>query len=134
MERKWHLPGWIIMALLVAACSGALASPKAQTVPTPTPGPAEHTDSALVLPGNLEAVTFTEDNRQYRIVQLLPRDGIRPIYQPEFVSASDAPYGENDLVMGVEINGDARAYAVGILRSREIVNDEIGGTPVLVTW
>jgi hypothetical protein len=38
------------------------------------------------------------------------------------------------MVMGLEINGDARAYPTGMLRAREMVNDEVGGTPVLVSW
>jgi hypothetical protein len=40
----------------------------------------------------------------------------------------------NDLVMGVSINGDSRAYPVRYLRWREMVNDEVGGIPILVTW
>jgi hypothetical protein len=36
--------------------------------------------------------------------------------------------------MGLEINGEARAYPIGIMRIREMVNDDVGGTPVLVTW
>ena len=32
--------------------------------------------------------------------QLLSRDGITPIYDPKFVSAAKASFGDNDLVMG----------------------------------
>ena len=53
---------------------------------------------------------------------------------PIFVSPDEATLLPEELVMGLEINGDARAYPVGMLRIREIVNDEVGGTPVLVTW
>lgn len=70
----------------------------------------------------------------YSWSQLLPRDAIHPIYQPEFVPASEAPYADNELVIGVEINGEAKAYAIGPLNSREMVNDELGGVPILVTW
>ena len=38
------------------------------------------------------------------------------------------------LVIGVAINGEAKAYAVGPLNSREMVNDTVGGVPILVTW
>ena len=34
----------------------------------------------------------------------------------------------------VAINGEAKAYAIGPLNGREMVNDTVGGTPVLVTW
>ena len=38
------------------------------------------------------------------------------------------------MVMAVEINGEARAYPISVLNSREIVNDVVGGRPILVTW
>ena len=66
--------------------------------------------------------------------QLLARDAIRPIYEPEFVAADAAGLSDSALVIGLQVGDDARAYPVGILRFREIVNDEVGGTPVLVTW
>ena len=64
----------------------------------------------------------------------IPRDTIQPVYSPAFVSPAEATLLATELVMGLEINGDARAYPVGMLRIREIVNDEVGGIPVLVTW
>lgn len=66
--------------------------------------------------------------------QLLPRDAIPPIYEPEFVSAAETEWLDETLVVGLEIDGDARAYAVSYLNRREIVNDHVGKTPVLVTW
>jgi len=66
--------------------------------------------------------------------QSLSRDAIPPIYEPDFVSASNAGWDENTLVVGFEINGDSRAYPVSYLNRREIVNDHVGNTPVLVTW
>jgi len=64
----------------------------------------------------------------------LSRDAIRPIYDPTFVSASRAGWEDDTLIVGLEINGDARAYPVSYMNRREIVNDHVGGTPVLVTW
>lgn len=71
---------------------------------------------------------------EYRWNQLLGRDSIYPIYDPQFATAEDAPYADDELVIGVEINGEAKAYAIGPLNSREMVNDTVGGVPVLVTW
>ena len=65
---------------------------------------------------------------------LLPFDGIPPIYDPEFVTASEIRYSDDELVIGVAIRGEAKAYAITILRAREMVNDELGGIPILVTW
>lgn len=66
--------------------------------------------------------------------QAVPRDFIEAIDDPSFVSASDVEWPDNADVIGVEINGDARAYPISTLISREMVIDEIGGVPVLVTW
>ncbi len=66
--------------------------------------------------------------------QLLRRDSIEPIYDPRFVSPDEADLEPGELVMGVSINGDSRAYPIRYLRWREMVNDEVGGIPILVTW
>jgi hypothetical protein len=66
--------------------------------------------------------------------QLLRRDAIFPIYGPQFVSAADSGWHDKALVIGLVIDGDARAYPVSFLNRREIVNDHVGKTPVLVTW
>ena len=71
---------------------------------------------------------------EYRWSQLLARDSIFPIYNPQFAPAEQAPYDDNELVIGVEINGEAKAYAIGPLNGREMVNDTVGGVPILVTW
>lgn len=66
--------------------------------------------------------------------QLLPRDAIHPVYTPTFRSAESTDWSAETLVIGVEFNGEAKAYPVSFLNFREMVNDWIGGSPVLVTW
>ncbi|MGI0013205.1 MAG: DUF3179 domain-containing protein [Nitrososphaera sp.] len=65
-----------------------------------------------------------------------PRDGIPSIDNPKFVSVQDAGKFLQDfeLVLGLNINGDIRAYPLQILVWHEIVNDEVGGVPVAVTY
>lgn len=64
-----------------------------------------------------------------------PPDGIPSIDNPKFVKADDAKFVLNsDVVIGLEINGDVRAYPLFILVWHEIVNDYVGGTPVAVTY
>jgi len=66
-----------------------------------------------------------------------PRDGIPSIDNPKFVSSEEASSSflqGSDLVIGLEINGDVRAYPLKILVWHEIVNDDVGGTPVAVTY
>ena len=66
--------------------------------------------------------------------QLLPRDAIRPIYNPTFVAPADVDWDDDALVIGLEGEGEAKAYPVSFLNRREMVIDWIGGTPVLVSW
>ncbi|MGH9992988.1 MAG: DUF3179 domain-containing protein [Nitrososphaera sp.] len=62
------------------------------------------------------------------------RDGIPSIDHPKFVSVQEAKLQDSDLVLGLEIGGDVRAYPLQILVWHEIVNDNVGGVPVAVTY
>jgi hypothetical protein len=66
--------------------------------------------------------------------QLLPRDFIRPVYQPRFTTADDIDWPDDADVIGVTIEGEAKAYPVSFLNFREIVVDELAGEPLLVSW
>lgn len=66
--------------------------------------------------------------------QLLPRDAIAPIYDPEFVSAAEANWPGDTDVIGVWSGTEAKAYPVSFLSGREVVIDEIEGIPILVSW
>ncbi|MCF6321900.1 MAG: DUF3179 domain-containing protein [Rhizobiaceae bacterium] len=64
-----------------------------------------------------------------------PKDGIAAINNPKFVSIEEAgALSDRDPVIGVEINGDARAYPLSVLMRHEIANDVIGGQAVTVTF
>jgi hypothetical protein len=64
-----------------------------------------------------------------------PKDGIPSIDHPEFVGPDAVDYLEpGDPVFGVARDGATKAYPQKILVSHEIVNDELGGTPVSVTY
>ncbi|MGI9318764.1 MAG: DUF3179 domain-containing (seleno)protein, partial [bacterium] len=57
------------------------------------------------------------------------QDGIPPLRQPRMITAAEADYLDDDnIVFGIEINGDARAYPKRILAWHEMFIDEIGGT------
>ncbi len=64
-----------------------------------------------------------------------PKDGIPPIDQPQFKpQAKVKDLGEHEPVVSIALNGDARAYPIGVLIWHEIVNDTVGGVPVTVTF
>jgi hypothetical protein len=70
------------------------------------------------------------------IEELLPEDSIKAIDDPRFETAESAFafMKPDERVIGVVINGDARAYPINVLSVHEIVNDEVGGEPVAITW
>ncbi len=59
------------------------------------------------------------------------QDGIPPLRNPEMIQASEASYLEDDnIVFGIEINGDVRAYPKRILAWHEMFTDTIGGVDI----
>jgi hypothetical protein len=178
-EKIVRRTGWLalglVIALLLAACSGAradrdeAASPvatqhptapsetePATTAPTATPEKPTVVADRFQVP---EGVTIlTEDDRSSRLRALtrswntnwnrhtirydeilsggVPRDGIPSIDDPQFVDQGEAAdwLADNEPVIAVEIDGDARAYPLQILTWHEIVNDTVAGVPVAVTF
>ncbi|MCU0308574.1 MAG: DUF3179 domain-containing protein [Thermoleophilia bacterium] len=64
-----------------------------------------------------------------------PKDGIPAIDAPRFVGAGEAGFlTDREPVLVVELGGRARAYPIRILIWHEIVNDELAGTPLAVTY
>ena len=56
------------------------------------------------------------------------RDGIPPLKNPKMIAAKDASYLEDgNIVFGVAIDGDVRAYPKRILAWHEMFKDRIGG-------
>ena len=64
------------------------------------------------------------------------RDGIPPLDDPKFVTPDQADEWLGDLepVIAFELNGEAKAYPLQILTWHEVVNDVVGGEPVVVTF
>jgi hypothetical protein len=65
-----------------------------------------------------------------------PVDGIPSIDDPKFISVQEADnrLDDSELVLGINISNDVRAYPLQILVWHEIVNDNVGGFPVAVTY
>ncbi len=63
-----------------------------------------------------------------------PRDGIPALDDPKAIAASEAQWSEDELVIGVALEGAARAYPVPLLEWHELVNDTLGGRPILVSY
>ena len=64
-----------------------------------------------------------------------PRDGIPPIDNPEFTGVGMVSnLSDVEPVIGLVIGNEARAYPLRIMTWHEIVNDTVGGKPVVVTY
>ncbi len=60
---------------------------------------------------------------------------IKSIDHPSFEKPAQARLlAPSDLVVGLSIRGDSRAYPVDLLSIHEVVNDIVGNRPVAVTW
>ncbi len=135
--RGGYLLGLFLLLLFLAACSAAgetAVSNTGSSNPSPTSAAsvAETLDPPTGVPERFSAEKYAE----YEMITLLPRDGIPAIDNPQFLSADEANsfYDPDELIIGVEFNGDARAYSVPFLSNHEIVNDTVGGVKIAVTW
>ena len=77
-----------------------------------------------------------EEGRTVEVFTLTARDSISPIDDPKFVTAAEAAPEmlPTEIVMGLSLGGETKAYPVNVLSQHEIVNDVVGGTPVAVTF
>lgn len=129
--------------LALSACSDAQATDSA----LPTSAVSGEDSSAASPSGDAPAIVLDvpDPNSVYDPVrggetlpegfrQLLARDAIAPVYDPTFTSASGVDWPDESLVIGVDLEGESRAYPVGFLNRREMVNDNHRGIPTLVTW
>ena len=66
--------------------------------------------------------------------RVLPRGAIPAISNPTFVPAEKANIADDSWVLGVFINGQARAYSLNLLNHIEVVNDHFGDEQVAAVW
>ena len=112
----WFIGGLLI---IVSSCSGQKEE-VASILSTPEPG---FTDSDWSVPKD-------------QVFDAGPgKDGIPALENPYFVLADEATYlGDEDLIIGYKSGDDIRAYPHAILDWHEIVNDEINGDKVAITY
>lgn len=129
-REPWLILGLVVL-LLLAACTGPdTYTPEAREQVTREPSTATPADTAS------PTSTSKAAEQEYQIVTLLPRDAIPAIDDPKFYNSleADLEYHPRELVVGVAIDGEARAYSIGLLSRHEIVNDTVGGHPIAITW
>ncbi len=78
------------------------------------------------------------------LIQAMARDGLKALVQPKTMTPAEIDHhNENergkllvssDLVVGVEVGGETRAYPLRLLRWHEAVNDVLGDRAIAVTY
>ena len=140
----------LVAALLAVACASGSEGTSQPFPATPTEAPEESGANKLdkdVAPADPTkgpepkvAASFSrpegDKERELEIIDILPKDGIPSVDNPEFLDAVEAStqIGQQDIVIGVSLNGEHKAYPTAFLSSHEIVNDTVGGVPVAITW
>ena len=83
-----------------------------------------------------EKLPETEPPPDLPIVAWGTRDFFPMIRKPKFLTATEAAdaLADKEPVLGLVVGQDARAYSTNQLNKHEMVLDEVGGIPVLVTY
>lgn len=153
---------WFVFLFLLAGCtqsaSGDVAEKQATAVspPTPTVSPrATPTRSPFANAASRECANPVPEDRQFPLPpwpntnfcrHSVPydeflwggrsRDGIPALNNPELETIAEAELWLTDPepVLALQLGDEARAYPIPILIWHEIVNDEVAGQPVVVTY
>ncbi len=71
-------------------------------------------------------------------IQVAPRDAFPVFDNPEFVNSPTAEaegyVHDRDPVIGLVINGKAKAYPIRTMGIHELGNDTLGDVPIAVSW
>ncbi len=148
MEK--FLVSTIIFALTLSSCTAApqatttaSGSPATDPAPEISPPPLGRETFLPAEPPPFGAEReFTTDFSKHSVPysEILsggpPKDGIPAIDAPMFQSTSEADEWlvDREPVVFVQVGEDARAYPIQILMWHEIVNDTVGGEPLMVSF
>jgi hypothetical protein len=59
----------------------------------------------------------------------------RPLQHSAYAKAADTSFvGDSDMVLAVSINGESVAYPVRLMAYHHVVQDSVGGTPIVATY
>ncbi len=121
----------VALSVVVMACgpSGSSVTPATEEpiassdpAPAPTAAPTAAPASSSIRP----PIRAAGSGGRSRFVSL---------DNPEFVTAAQASYlSDDELVLGLYAEGEARAYPVRMIYYHHIVNDVVRGRPILVTY
>ncbi len=128
--------------LLLGACAGTAGSPSDTPPPTPTGTPTGTPDAGRptadveaeidVAPARLVHARAADYDALAE--RRLPRDAFPVLDDPPMAPAGAADVDDDEPVIGVVCDGEARAYPVAVMGRHELVNDTCGETPITASW
>ncbi|MFQ5932803.1 MAG: DUF3179 domain-containing protein, partial [Nitrospiraceae bacterium] len=120
------------------------AESAAESIPAPSRPPLIPTLDTTLHSVPLDQIyfdTFNPANRAVPLDQATPElierliDAIPPIHAPKYEAASTADWlRDDDMIMGYVSGEQAWAYPIRILNLHEIVNENLDGEPVLISY
>jgi hypothetical protein len=132
-----YVTAWLILVWGLAACTPGGGEIPAESAVPPTASSTVPPATAVATPVN----NLIPDRRRLNMGELVlaaSPDDIPAIFADDtiFVDAvtGSTEWADEELVIGLTIGEESRAYPVALLSLHEVVNDTVGGQPVLVTW
>ncbi len=112
------------LALLLSGCNAGKTGQSTSPVPV----------HASVDTASNHAQTETGSEPYHGLIQYRAKDAKQAILSPVLLDPSEAIVAAGTKVIGVFINGEARAYPLYVLNNHQVVNDVVGGTPITASW
>lgn len=139
--------GWLLAFALAGACAaGPEAGPKPPEVTVAEPESVEATNPvadtgdasepaapAVSAEPAAPAVDLEADYDAHS-KRVVPRDTFPVLDEPEMAPADGADVKDDEPVIGVVCDGEARAYPVAVMGRHELVNDVCGKTAIAASW
>ncbi len=159
MAKIWQVFILLLLGGILGGCVGVnnlVANSAEETTPAKSIATTPKGESEIVVPDLVPSVdltqhsvpldeiyfdTFRPTNRALPLSQASAdmieqlRDAIPPIHAPKYEPAAEADWlRAEDGVIGYAVGDEAWAYPLRILNFHEIVNDHLGGEPVLISF
>jgi hypothetical protein len=132
--------GLICGIIVPTAVVAALASWYAGRMPIPSEAESNRS-AAQTISDRASPLDYATDEAERAVARRIDptrgwRDCFRVIESPKFVTPEEAKGAmrDDEVVLGFVAGDDARAYPINLLNDHEMVRDDIGGQPILVTW